>query len=225
MNTKRVFPLSTSILAVAACISLSTVALADDWPAWGGKDRGRNMFADVSGLPAEFEPGKFKPNSEDIDLSTTKNVKWVVKLGSQTYGNPVVANGKVLVGTNNATPRDPRFKNDKSILMALNEYNGDFLWQLTVPKLASGKVNDWEYLGILSSPFVEGNNVYLTTSRCEVIALDLDGQSNGNQGEVQDEGQYMVGPGDKPVEVTAKDADILWSYDMMNELGVFPHNA
>ena len=225
MNTKRNFPLSTSILAMSACISLTTAALAEDWPAWGGKDRGRNMFADVSGLPSEFEPGKFKPNSEEIDLSTTKNVKWVVKLGSQTYGNPVVANGKVLVGTNNATPRDARFKNDKSILMALNEYNGDFLWQFTVPKLASGKVNDWEYLGILSSPFVEGNNVYLTTSRCEVVALDLDGQSNGNQGTFKDEGQYMVGPGEKPVEVTEKDADLLWTYDMMNELGVFPHNA
>src|SRR5688572_29843938 len=118
MITKRNFPLSTSILALSACLSLTVSTVAEDWPSWGGKDTGRNMFTDVKGLPAEFNPGKFKPNSEDIDLATTKNVKWVVKLGSQTYGNPVVANGKVLVGTNNATPRDPRIKDDKSILMA-----------------------------------------------------------------------------------------------------------
>ena len=94
-----------------------------------------------------------------------------------------------------------------------------------VPKLASGKVNDWEYLGLLSSPDVVGDKVYLVTSRCEVMCLDLNGQTNGNQGPFKDEGQYMVGPGKPPVEVTDKDADILWKYDMMDELGVFPHNA
>ena len=44
------------------------------------------------------------------DIKTGKNVKWVAKLGSQTYGNPVVAGGQVYVGTNNdwrATPRKP----------------------------------------------------------------------------------------------------------------------
>ena len=35
------------------------------------------------------------------DVKTKKNVKWVAELGSQAYGNPVVANGVVLVGTNN----------------------------------------------------------------------------------------------------------------------------
>ena len=111
------------------------------------------------GCLTEFDPGKFKANTEEIDLSTTKNVKWVAKLGSQSYGNPVVANGKVLVGTNNASPRDPHFKDDRSILLCLDAYNGDFLWQLVVPKLASGKVNDWEYLGILASPDIEGDTV------------------------------------------------------------------
>jgi outer membrane protein assembly factor BamB len=183
------------------------------------------MYSPAKGMPSEFNPGKFKPNSEDIDISTTKNVKWVAKLGSQTYGNPVVANGKIYVGTNNATPRDERFKDDRSILMAFNEYNADFLWQLVVPKLASGKVNDWEYLGLLSAPFVEGDRLWVVTSRCEVLCLDTNGQSNGNTGPFSEEGQYMSGPGKKPVEVTAKDADIIWRYDMMDELGVFPHNA
>jgi outer membrane protein assembly factor BamB len=183
------------------------------------------MYSPAKGLPSSFDPGKFKKNSEEIDLATTKNVKWIAKLGSQTYGNPVVAGGKVLIGTNNAVPRDPRFKDDKSILMCFDEYTGNFIWQLVVAKLASGKVNDWEYLGLLSSPDVEGDKVWLTTSRCEIVCLDLNGQANGNQGPFQDEGQYMAGPGKPKVEVTPKDADILWRYDMMDELGVFPHNA
>lgn len=200
-------------------------ASAQDWPQWGGNTAGRNMFSPAKGLPSVIQPGKFKPNSEEIDLTTTKNVKWIAKLGSQSYGNPVVSKGVVLVGTNNASPRDPRFKDDKSVLYALRESDGALLWQLTVPKLASGKVNDWEYLGLLSSPCIEGDRVYVVTSRCEVLCLDLHGQANGNQGPFSDEGQYMVGPGKPKAEVLPTDADILWKYDMMDELGVFPHNA
>ena len=206
-------------------LASADIGTAADWPQWGGDNPGRNMYSPVKGLPVSIKPGNFKPNSEEIDLSTTKNVKWIAKLGSQSYGNPVVSKGVTLVGTNNASPRDPRFKDDKSILYALKESDGGFLWQLTVPKLASGKVNDWEYLGILACPCVEGDRVYIVTSRCEVLCLDLKGQANGNQGPFMDEGQYMAGPGKPKLEVLPTDADILWKYDMMDELGVFPHNA
>jgi hypothetical protein len=59
-----------------------------------------------------------------------------------------------------------------------------------VPKLKSGKVNDWENLGLLSSPKVEGKYVYLVTSRCEVICLDIHGMADGNDGPFLDEAQY-----------------------------------
>src|SRR5580700_4118469 len=110
--------------STAVVLLLTMAALqAEDWPRWGGNDPGRNMYSPAKGLPSTFNPGKFKPNSEEVDLSTTKNVKWVAKLGSQTYGNPVVANGKVFVGTNNASPRDPKYKDDRSCLYSLNEYD------------------------------------------------------------------------------------------------------
>jgi outer membrane protein assembly factor BamB len=216
---------SSRILSALAVCAFAHLTPAADWPRWGGNDPGRNMYAPVKGLPESFNAGKPKPGSEDIDLKTTKNVKWATKLGSQSYGNVVVANGKVLVGTNNENPRDPQHQGDRSILMCFDEKSGDFLWQLVVPKLASGKVNDWENLGLLSSPCIEGNRVYLVTSRCEVICLDLDGQTNGNDGPFKDEAQYVSGPGKPPGKIGPKDADILWKYDMMDELGVFPHNA
>jgi outer membrane protein assembly factor BamB len=96
---------------------------------------------------------------------------------------------------------------------------------LVIPKLASGKVNDWEGLGLLSSPCVEGNRVYVVTSRCEVLCLDTEGMANGNDGPFMDEAQYVVGPGKPKAKIGPKDADIIWRYDMMDELGVFPHNA
>jgi outer membrane protein assembly factor BamB len=215
----------STIFTLALSIASLVTVRAEEWPQWGGNDPGRNMYSTAKGLPEKFNPGKFKPNSEDIDLSTTENVKWVAKLGSQTYGNPSVASGKILVGTNNATPRNEKIKDDRGNLMAFNEYNGEYLWQLAVPKLASGKVNDWEYLGILSSPLIEGGKVYLVTNRCEVVCLDLEGMANGNDGPFKDEAKYMGGPGKAPIEPGKQDADILWKYDMMDELGVFPHNA
>jgi len=66
-----------------------------DWPMWGGTPD-RNMVSSMKGLPTTW------------DVKTKKNVKWVAELGSQAYGNPVVAGGMVFVGTNNEGPRDPK---------------------------------------------------------------------------------------------------------------------
>lgn len=221
--TRNLFQSFWACVALACILHIQSVR-ADDWPQWGGNDPGRNMYSPETGLPDKFDPGKFKPRSEDVDMSSTKNVKWVAKLGSQSYGNVTVSGGKVFVGTNNDNPRDLRHQGDRSILMVFDEKTGEFIWQLVIPKLASGKVNDWEYLGLLSSPTIEGDRVYIVTSRCEVMCLDANGLANGNQG-FTDEGQYVVGPGQPKAELKATDADIIWVYDMMDELGVFPHNA
>lgn len=222
-----------SHLAILNCLFSACIASslqAADWPRWGGTDPGRNMYCPDKNLPDHFAKGKeakvdFKPGTEEIDLKNLPNAKWVSKTGSQSYGNVVVAGGKVYVGTNNENPRDPQHQGDRSILMCFDEKSGELLWQLVVPKLASGKVNDWENLGLLSSPCVEQNRVYLVTSRCEVICLDTEGMSNGNDGDFKDEAKYVAGPGKPPAKIGPKDADIIWRYDMMDELGVFPHNA
>jgi outer membrane protein assembly factor BamB len=213
------------LLACLLGLFLASPLRAQDWPRWGGLDPGRNMYSPATGLPDRFDPGKPKAGTDDIDMKTTKNVKWVAKLGSQAYGNVVVAGGKVFIGTNNENPRDPQHQGDRSILLCFDEKSGEFLWQLVVPKLASGKVNDWEGLGLLSSPSVEGNRLYLVTSRCEVICLDTEGMANGNDGPYMDEAQYVVGPGKPKAKIGPHDADIIWVYNMMDELGVFPHNA
>ena len=189
-----------------------------------GRDFTRNMVAEVTGLPKEIVPGRFAGDSDDIDMATTKNVKWIAKLGSQSYGNPTVADGRVYVGTNNDCPRDPRFKGDRSCVYCLDEKTGELIWQLNVPKLGTGKVSDWEFLGICSSPAIEGDRVYLVTNRCEVMCLDADGMADGNDGPFKDEGAYMPDNGKPPMEVAATDADIIWKLDMIDACGVFPHN-
>jgi len=168
---------------------------------WGGTPD-RNMVSAMKGLPTTW------------DVKTKKNVKWVAELGSQAYGNPVVAGGMIFVGTNNEGPRDPNVKGDKGVLMAFRESDGAFMWQAVHDKLAAGRANDWPYQGICSSPLVEDGVVYYMSNRGELMAVDVNGFRDGkNDGLVKDE---------KNTKET--DVDIIWRYDMMEELGVLQHN-
>jgi outer membrane protein assembly factor BamB len=172
-----------------------------DWPMWGGTPD-RNMVSSMKGLPTSW------------DVKTGENVRWVAQLGSQTYGNPVVSSGVVLVGTNNEAVRDPKQPGDRGVLMAFRESDGEFLWQNTHEKLTSGRVNDWPYQGICSSPLVDNGVVYYTSNRGEVVAVDLDGFRDGKND----------GPVTTEKLTSEKDADVLWVFDMMEEVGSFPHN-
>ena len=199
------------------------LAQASDWPMWG-RSADRNMVGDASGIPNEIASGEFFPKSEEINMATTKGVKWVAKLGSQAYGSPVVAGGKVYSGTNNESPRDEAQLGDRGVLMCFDEASGEFLWQLIVPKVGAGKVSDWEYVGMCSSPAIEGNRGWVVTNRGEVICFDTDGLANGNDGDFQEEASFYSTSGE-PVELTNNYADILWVYRMRQNLAVFPHNV
>ncbi len=133
--------------------------------------------------------------------------------------------GKVFIGTNNENPRDPKYVGDYGIVLCLDEATGKLIWQLAVPKLAAGPKCDYEKIGICSSPAVDGDCVYVVTTRCEVLCLNINGLANGNHGPFKDEAQYVAGPGRPPIELGPTDADILWRYDMRDELGVHPHQA
>ena len=189
------------IILSAVVVLAASSALSADWPMWGGTPS-RNMVSDMKGLPTAW------------DVKTGKNVKWVAELGSQSYGNPTVADGVVLVGTNNEAMRDPKQAGDRGVLMAFNEDTGEFLWQATFEKLSSGRANDWPYQGIASSPTILRGIAYFTSNRGQIIAADLRGFHDG-----ENDGPY------KDEKLTGKtDIDIIWIFDMMEEVGAFPHN-
>src|SRR5690606_31341801 len=97
---------------IAISLSLPLAAHAGDWPMWGGTPD-RNMVAEASKIPTDVEVGEIDSETEQVDLSSAKNVLWAAKLGSQTYGNPTVSGGKIFVGTNNESPRDPKQLGDR----------------------------------------------------------------------------------------------------------------
>ena len=195
-----------SIWMSGACAAAAMVVLAGDpgtgdWPMWGGTPD-RNMVSNMKNPPTEW------------DVQAKKNVRWIAALGSQTYGNPVVAGGMVFVGTNNEGLRDPKQGGDRGVLMAFRESDGEFMWQHTSEKLAAGRVNDWPFQGVASSPLVEGEKLYYVTNRAKLTCVDIKGFTDKeNDGPYKDE--KLTGP---------KDADIIWEFDMMEEVGSHPHN-
>jgi outer membrane protein assembly factor BamB len=192
-------------------------ALGGDWPQWGGSD-GRNMVSGEKPLPESFTPGERPSGASAIDLATTKNVKWVARLGNYAYGNPTVAGGRVFVGTD-ATTLSPDRKSKEGgggLVKCLDEATGKLLWQLVVPRrsdLPEGVYFNHQDLGTCSSPAVDGDRVYVVTSADEVVCLDVHGQP-------PDEGRPAgreAGP--------AADAKVIWRYDLINELKVSPHDS
>ena len=227
----------TVLFSTSLCIfSSSRTASADDLPQWGVPWT-RNMVSAEKNLPADFEPGRRPSRTGETDLAETKNVRWAQSIGGVGYGTPIIAEGKVLVGTDNARERDPRMTGDRGVLMCFDEKNGEYQWQLNVPKMTEFRATDdpdlkkeyrfadWSRVGICSPPTVENGVAYLVTNCCEVVCLDLDGMADGNDGPYKAEGQHMAGAYADPLEVTAKDADIIWVYDIMKELDVQPHNG
>ena len=167
-----------------------------------GNTPSRNMASDETGLP------------ESWDTSTGEGVLWSEPVGSQAYGGATVADGLVYVGTNNEGRRDPSVEGDKGVVMVFDATTGEFQWQLVHDKLTSGRVNDWPLQGVCSTAFMEGGKIYYVSNQAHVVCADAEGFKDGeNDGPFTDEAD------------TGKMAgDIIWTYDMIGELDVFPHN-
>ncbi len=174
-----------------------------DWPQWGGSAE-RNNVPKTGPLPAEFE------------VKSGTNIRWSSPLGSETYGNPVVANGKVYVGTNNGNGYVKRYPSsvDLGALVCFNEADGKFLWQHCSEKLPTGRVHDWPNQGICCAPLVDGDKLWYVTSRGEVVCLDTEGFLDGEND----------GPFNKEPNENKDEADVIWKLDMMSQLNVSQHN-
>ena len=193
--TRQPLLIATVLLILTSSISAQEASMFGNTPS-------RNMVSGETGLVSEW------------DASTGSNVLWSQPVGSQAYGGPTVANGRVYIGTNNEGRRDPAIEGDKGVVMAFDSTSGDFLWQMVHPKLSSGRVNDWPLQGVCSTAFMEGDRIYYVSNEAHIVCLDAKGFEDGeNNGPFVDE------------EYTDENSgDIIWSYDMIGELDVFPHN-
>ncbi len=224
--------------AVALLVSApATRALrAADQPQWG-QAWTRNLVSGERGLPDQFDP------------RTGHNVKWVIPLGSEAHASPVVGSDRILIGTNNQEPRDPRHQGDRGVLFCLDERDGSLLWQLAVPKRVEDIYFDWPHSGICSPATIEGDRAYVVDNRGVVLCLDLHGLANGNDGPFTLEAIYYApqptndlargapaafapdgslipdAPVPHRVAPGPLDADILWMFDLSSGAGIWSHDA
>jgi outer membrane protein assembly factor BamB len=161
----------------------------------------RNAVSAGTGIPAAW------------DVAAQRNIKWVARLGTITYGTPIVSGGRVYAGTNNGGTFRPHSTGDKGCMLCFDARDGTLLWQATHDKLPNGEANDFPEAGVASTPYVDGERVYYVSNRCELVCADVDGfHDNENDGPFTSE------------KFTDKqDADLIWVLDMIGELGVFPH--
>jgi hypothetical protein len=140
-------------------------------------------------------------------------------LGSETYGNPVIANGKVYVGTNNGNAYIKRYPSSVDLgvlVICLSEKDGKFLWQHSNEKLSTGRVHDWPNQGICAShrwSMAIGCGTSAVAEKLSAWTLKVFTM-------VRTMVLYV-----KTEKVQEKDeADVVWSLDMMKDLKVSQHN-
>ena len=155
-------------------------------------------------VPAGQEPGPVIAIGNSSKSSKSTTPLWSISPG--TYGSPVIADGRIFIGTNNGGKLRPGIEGDKGVMVCLDEKTGKLLWQMTHDKLPSGRDNDWPEQGIASGPMVDGDRLYYVSNRCELVCADVNGFLDGeNDGPYTNEKLH-----DKP------DGDIVWLVDIGN---------
>jgi outer membrane protein assembly factor BamB len=206
-------------MASAAWLTLAPLAAAQVTE-WGGSP-GKNNVSAATGLAVEWNVGRFDRATGAWEPDGAENIRWVARLGSQTYGTPMISGSQIFVATNNGAGYVPRYPADVDLgcLLCFGVKDGRFGWQLSREKLAEGRAVDWPEQGICCAPLIGtgprwGERLWVVTNRGEVACLDRAGFYDG-----QNDGPYR----DEP-DTDRREADIVWLFDMMDRLGTRQHN-
>jgi outer membrane protein assembly factor BamB len=197
MKHRRWSARSVAVLLAAGVAGVS----ARDWPQWCGSPA-KNMVSAEKGLPDSFVPGEKRPDGT-IDLTTSRNVKWGVKLANALYSTPSISKGKIFVGG---------MERQNGVFMCLDAGSGKVLWKWSAPAKKFPKDIDGfqlgiygipQQMGVCSTATVDGDRVYFVSHRFEVLCFDVNGT-----------------PGTEPAE-----GRLLWNFDMQERVGAFPCDA
>ena len=145
---------------------------------------------------------------------------WKAEVGDRSYGGPVIAGGKVFVGTNNAFPRNKRDVKkdgepiDCGILLCLEEKTGNLLWQAVHPNLPPGHSQRHQPYEATFAPLPRWRATASFTSAIDArwfARISTDRKARHTAGV---ERREFNDP---------SDARFIWEYDMLKELKIHPH--
>jgi len=185
MNNLVRFYACIFILSVIARWELPTTAA--DWPTLG-RDSTRNAVSPERRPPLDWSVGVYDRETHEWK-GKSKNVLWNTRLGGTTFGTPIVAGGRVYIGTN-LSEHVPQHRSieRQGYLLCFRESDGEFLWQFSANEIEGYAWRYWNP-GVGSSPLVEGNRVWFVSNRWEVICLDTAGFHDD-----EDDGPVKGGP-------------------------------
>ncbi|MDD4870600.1 MAG: PQQ-binding-like beta-propeller repeat protein [Kiritimatiellae bacterium] len=201
MTCRRMMILCIGVLFVAGASMVS----AKDWPEWCGQ-ASRNMAVKSDQKLPDSVDCNVESDASEVNLQSTKNVKWVARIGRRTTGSPVVSQGRVFIGT--------VWKGGgEACFLCLDEKTGSLLGSFLCPKPSRTNLEDW---AISSTPTVEDDRLYFVSPYQEAMCIDL---------------KILLGKRD-PREMEDKTAveqlslkSILWRYDMFERLKAYYHHT
>jgi len=163
------------------------------------------------------------------DAFRSEDLLWEVRLGTHQYTVPRIDRGRVFIGINDMELKHPSARRTGGgIMMALDVVSGRMIWQMPIPRYMKGTqaplhFNHWK-CGVCSRPAIDGDRLYIVSPRGEILCLDRNGQADGNNGPFLTETEYMV-MRDPAYKLTAADGDIIWRFDIIEDLKAYPHDV
>ena len=174
-----------------------------EWPMLAG-------FPDRNAVLANANP------PTNWNPKTGENILWQARLGSETYASPVVAGGRVFIGTDNTAPRIASDRREEGILMAFAAGTGEFIWQDAAPLvLSTGGLFNFLSPITTSAPFVEEDRLYYVTAQAQLRCLRIPNSAN----------RQNATPATSGTTTGGQAPELIWELDMGMELGVYPHEA
>jgi len=208
MTYGRMLILGTGVLLASG----AGAASGKDWPEWCGQPS-RNMAAMSDQRLPDWADCGVENDAGEVDLQSTRNVKWVARLGRLTTGSPVVSQGRVFIGTTWENGKDACF-------VCLDEETGRRLGCFICPRPRQ----DLENWAISSTPTVEGDRLYFVSPYQEAVCIDLKvllGQRGPREGEEKPQSPAT----EKAAVEQLSRRSILWRYDMLEKLKAYYHHT
>ena len=209
MKSARICILCIGVLVAAGADPVS----GEDWPEWCGQPS-RNMAAKSDQALPEWADCGIDDDAGKLDPQSTKNVKWVAKLGRRTTGSPVVSGSRVIIGTTWENGKEACF-------LCLDEETGRQLDSFICPRPSRDGLENW---AISSTPTVDGDRLYFVSPYQEVMCIDLN-VLLGSDGRGEGGGEPQSPRTDKASIEQISSRSILWRYDMFDKLKAYYHHT
>lgn len=207
MTYRRMMIVCAGVLLAAG----ADVVIADDWPEWCGQASRNRVARSDQRLPDLVDCGE-QNDAGEVLLQTTKNVKWVARIGRRTTGSPVVSRGRVFVGT---TWEDGK----EACFLCFDEKTGSLLGSFICPR-PSSREETLETWAISSSPTIEEDRLYFVSPYQEAMCVDLKVLLGRRD---PDKPQFTKAAKAAVSELSLK--SIVWRYDMCEKLKAYYHHT